>query len=151
MKTRILVVYVAAVLLSACSTNRSPSSYSAGSVGQVNRTVSGTIISVRSVAVSGTNNVGGATGAAVGAVGGSAIGGGTRSNLIGVIGGAVIGGLAGGAIERGQTEYSGFEYVVETSNGNLMTIVQGAPALSSGERVLVLYGSPSRLIADPRK
>ena len=148
---RVLVAFMTIALLSACATDRGPSSYSAGSVGQVNRTVSGTIVSVRSVAVSGTNNVGGATGAGVGAIGGSALGGGTRSNLIGAIGGAVIGGLAGSAIERGQTEYSGFEYVVETSNGNLMTIVQGAPALSSGERVLVLYGSPSRLIADPRK
>ena len=141
----------ALLLLSACSTDRGPSSYSSGSVGQVNRTVSGTIVSVRSVAVSGTNNVGGAAGAGAGAIAGSALGGGTRSNLIGAIGGAVIGGLAGSAIERGQTEYSGFEYVVETSNGNLMTLVQGAPALSAGERVLILHGSPSRLIADPRK
>jgi outer membrane lipoprotein SlyB len=54
-------------------------------------------------------------------------------------------------MERGQTEYSGFEYVVETSNGNLMTLVQGSPTLNVGDRVLILYGSPSRLIADPRK
>ena len=148
---RTLVAMAAVALLSACTTDRGPSSYSAGSVGQVNRTVSGSIVSVRSVAVKGTNNVGGVAGAGVGAVGGSSLGGGTRSNLIGAIGGAVVGGLAGSAIERGQTEYSGFEYVVETSNGNLMTLVQGAPALSVGERVLILYGSPSRLIADPRK
>ncbi len=41
--------------------------------------------------------------------------------------------------------------VVQTENGNLMTVVQGPdPVFSTGMRVLVLYGSPSRIIADPR-
>jgi len=44
------------------------------------------------------------------------------------------------------------EYVVETSNGNLMTVVQGAETiLSVGSHVLVLYGSPARIIIDPRR
>jgi len=42
--------------------------------------------------------------------------------------------------------------VVQTQNGNLMTVVQGPdPVFSTGMRVLVLYGSPSRIIADPRQ
>jgi hypothetical protein len=45
----------------------------------------------------------------------------------------------------------GMEYVVETENGNLMTIVQGITELfKEGQKVLVLYGTPSRIIADPR-
>jgi outer membrane lipoprotein SlyB len=71
---------------------------------------------------------------------------------VGAIGGAVIGGLAGAAIESSATQQKGLEYVVETENGNLMTIVQGTnPAFMEGQRVLVLYGTPSRLIADPRR
>ncbi|AWF33676.1 putative outer membrane lipoprotein SlyB [Klebsiella oxytoca] len=43
------------------------------------------------------------------------------------------------------------EYVIETENGNLMTVVQGnTPLFVEGNKILVLYGSPSRIIADPR-
>ena len=70
---------------------------------------------------------------------------------MGAIGGAVIGGLAGSAIEANATKQKAFEYVVETENGNLMTIVQGKDTVfAEGQKVLVLYSSPSRLIADPR-
>jgi len=121
-------------------------------VGQVNRTVSATVVSAREVDVAGTTGVGGSAGTATGAVVGSAAGGNnTRGNIVGAIGGAVVGGLAGAAIESNATKQKGMEYVVETENGNLMTIVQGTdPIFVAGQKVLVLYGSPSRLIADPR-
>lgn len=61
----------------------------------------------------------------MGATAGSALGGGVRSNIVGAVGGAVIGGIAGAAIESSATKQTGMEYVVETENGNLMTIVQG--------------------------
>jgi outer membrane lipoprotein SlyB len=135
-----------------CANKISPQSYSVGSVGQVNRTISGTVISVREVDVSGTTGTGGSAGFALGAVGGSSLGGTGRDNLAGAIGGAVLGGLVGSAIEGNATKQKGIEYVVETENGNLMTIVQGlSPSFESGQRVLVLYGSPSRVIADPRQ
>lgn len=141
------------VLLSGgCAHNISPQAYSVGSVGQVNRTISGTVISVREVDVSGTTGTGSSTGSAIGAVGGSSLGGSGRDNLAGAIGGAVIGGLLGSAIEGNATKQKGIEYVVETENGNLMTIVQGlSPLFEAGQRVLVLYGSPSRVIVDPRQ
>jgi outer membrane lipoprotein SlyB len=63
----------------------------------------------------------------------------------------VIGSLAGAAIEANSTKQKGIEYVVETENGNMMTLVQGVdPFFGPGQKVLVLYGSPSRLIADMR-
>lgn len=143
---------VAIIALVGCASNISPRTYSVGSVGQVNRTVSATVISVREVDVAGTTGVGGAAGTATGAVLGSSVGGNdARSNIAGAIGGAVIGGIAGGAIEGNATKQKGMEYVVETENGNLMTIVQGTETVfAEGQKVLVLYGSPSRLIADPR-
>lgn len=150
---KILAVLGASVLaLAGCASNISPQTYSVGSVGQVNRTVAATVISVREVNVAGTTGVGGAAGTATGAVLGSSIGGNDgRSNIVGAIGGAVIGGIAGAAIEANATKQKALEYVVETENGNLMTIVQGKDAVfAEGQKVLVLYGSPSRLIADPR-
>ncbi|MER1940447.1 glycine zipper domain-containing protein [Castellaniella sp. FW104-16D08] len=139
------------LVLTGCASNISPNAYSVSSVGQVNRSVAATVVSVRDVDVTGTVGVGATTGVAAGATAGSAIGGGTRSNILGAIGGAVIGGLAGAAIERNATEQRAVEYVVETSNGNLMTLVQGpTPRFAEGNKVLVLYGSQSRLVADPR-
>jgi outer membrane lipoprotein SlyB len=132
-----------------CQRNISPTSYSVGSVGQVNRAVKGVVKSARTVEVDGTTGVGGVAGAATGAVAGSSIGGGGRANAIGAIGGAVVGGIVGAAIERSATRQTAIEYVVETENGALLTLVQGpSPAFSLNDRVIVIYGSPSRLISD---
>ena len=150
----IVALSLVAGMIGGCAApNISPKSYSVGSVGQVNRTVSALVISAREVGVAGTTGIGGSAGTAAGAVAGSAAGGNSgRGNIIGAIGGAVIGGLAGAAIEANATKQTAMEYVVETENGNLMTIVQGNDVLfSEGQKVLVLYGSPSRLIADPRQ
>jgi len=142
----------AALTLTACAPNVSPNSYSVGAAGQVNRTVAATIISVRPISIAGTAALGGTTGAAAGAVAGSSIGGGARANVLGAIGGAIAGGLAGAAIENSATQQTGLEYVVQTENGNLMTLVQGSdPPFTIGQKVLVLYGSPSRIILDPRQ
>lgn len=147
----LIITALFTIILTACASNISPKTYSVGSVGQVNRTISATVISVREVDVAGTTGLGTGVGAAAGGVAGSSLGSGGRENLIGAIAGAVVGGIAGAAIEGGATQQKGMEYVVETENGNLMTIVQGITTIfSEGQKVLVLYGSPSRIIADPR-
>ena len=146
-----VAIGIGASVLGGCTHNISPQTYSVGSVGQVNRTVPATVISAREVDIAGTTGVGGTAGTAAGAVVGSAAGNNPRANIVGAIGGAVAGGLAGAAIESNATRQKGMEYVVETENGNLMTIVQGPePIFLVKQKVLVLYGSPSRLIADPR-
>lgn len=138
--------------LGGCATNISPTAYSVGSVGQVNRTISGVIISARPVDINGTTGVGGASGGALGAIAGSNIGSGGRAGAAGAIGGAIVGAIAGAAIEQSTTKQTGIEYVVQTENNNLMTVVQGrSPSFLVNEKVLVLYGSPARIISDPRK
>lgn len=147
----IATIGLVSVLLGGCASNVSPNTYSVGNVGQVNRTISATIISARTVDIAGTTGMGGTVGSTAGAVAGSSMGSNSRDNLLGAIGGAVAGGLAGAAVEGNATKQKGIEYVVETDNGNLMTIVQGVePRFVEGQKVLVLYGSPSRLIPDPR-
>lgn len=148
----LLTLFFLAFTLVGCASNISPATYSVGSVGQVNRTISATIISVREVDVAGTTGVGGSAGAATGAVVGSGAGGSnSRGNIVGAIGGAIVGGMVGSAIESNATKQKGMEYVLETENGNLMTLVQGIePTFRQGQKVLILYGSPSRVIADPR-
>jgi len=150
-KRQSFLILLLAVFLSSCASNISPKTYSVGSVGQVNRTISATVISVRDVDISGTSRLGGGVGAAAGGIAGSNMGSSGNDALLGALAGAVVGGLAGAAIEENGTQQKGLEYVVETENGNLMTIVQGSNTIfREGQKVLVLYGSPSRIIADPR-
>lgn len=148
---RSILFGAAVMVLAGCVHNVNPNSYSVGSVGQVNRTVGGTVISVRDVDILGTSGMGATAGTVAGAAAGSSIGGGARANIIGAVGGAVVGGLIGAAAESSATQQAGLEYVVQTDNGNLMTLVQGAsPRFQEGDKVLILYGNPSRVIADPR-
>jgi len=148
---RTTIAFFALFLLMRCAPNVSPNSYSVGSVGEVNRTVAGTIISARSVKIDGTSGLGSASGTVVGATAGSALGGGVRSNISGAVGGALIGGVAGALAENAMTKQVGMEYVIQRHDRNLMTIVQGdTPSYIIGTKVLVLYGSPSRIILDPR-
>jgi outer membrane lipoprotein SlyB len=138
-----------AISLCACAPNVSPDSYSVGAVGQVNRVVRGSIISARPVQVSGTQSgVGAGAGAVGGAVAGSAIGSGTRSNVLGALGGAVAGGVAGALIEEGASRQGAFEYVIQTENGALITVVQGGAPLSTNQRVLVIYKAQAGVIED---
>lgn len=139
------------IILVGCAAKVSPEAYSIRSVGQVNRSVAATVVSAREVSVAGTTGLGVNLGAGVGAVLGSTAGNNSRAKIVGAIGGAVVGGLAGATLEASGTKQNGTEYVVETENGNLITIVQGTEAVfSEKQKVLVLYGPPSRLIADPR-
>lgn len=149
---KFLNLFAISFVLVACTKNISPNAYSAGSVGQVNRTISAVVISAREIDVTGSNALGASAGAVAGGAGGSMLGGGNvAGGIVGAVGGAVVGGLVGAAIESNVTQQKGMEYVVETENGNLMTLAQGDDTIFTvNQRVLVLYGSPSRLIADPR-
>ena len=40
------------------------------------------------------------------------------------IGGAVVGGIIGGMAEEGATQQQGMEYIIETENGPLITVIQ---------------------------
>jgi outer membrane lipoprotein SlyB len=143
------VVVLASLLLVGCKQNVSPDTYSVGSVGQVNRAIRGEVLSARPVQIAGTNTLGATTGAVGGGIAGSQIGGGGRQNALGALGGAVVGGLVGAAVEEGATQQTGIEYVIKAENGALLTVVQGSePSFAPGAKVIVLYGSRSRVIAD---
>lgn len=133
-------------ILGSCTTNVSPNTYAVGSVGQINRAVEATIVSARVVNLQGTQAIGTASGIAAGGVAGSMVGSG-RGSALGAIGGALAGGIAGAMLEQNATAQHGVEYIVRTTSGNLMTLVQGIePTLHEGQSVFVLYGPPARLI-----
>jgi len=137
-----------AVSLTGCAQNISPNQYGINQVGSVNRSVQGAVVSVRAVTVDRSTGVGGAAGAGVGAAAGASIGDGGADTVIGAIAGAVIGGIAGAAVEKSAVVKDAHEYVIQTANGALLTLVQGGAPFTEGAKVIVLYGSPSRIIPD---
>jgi outer membrane lipoprotein SlyB len=150
LKARMAITLGVLALLAACQRDISPDSYAVGSVGQVNRTVRGVVISARPVNIGGSQSgLGIGVGAAGGGLAGSALGKGSGNGLA-VLGGVIAGGIAGAIAEDAMTRQTGIEYVVQTENGALLTIVQGPqPAFSITQKVLVIYGNQARVVADP--
>lgn len=144
-------LFLVAALITGCANTTDPSTYSVGSVGQVNRSIAGIVISARPIQIDANTGTAGGVGGVAGAVAGSSIGGGGRANALGAISGAVVGAVVANAIEQGASRREGREYVITTANGTLLTVAQGLePTFVEGEKVIVLYGNPSRVIKDPR-
>lgn len=145
-----LLAAVAAIILplAACTSDISSSHYYTDSVGRVNQTMSGTVVSVRPITVSSEdNNAGTLIGGALGGVAGSAIGGDDTAHILGALGGAVIGGIAGNAAQQGLSSQSGYEYVIRLDNGNMVTVAQGTDVLlNPGQRCYVSLGNPARVM-----
>jgi outer membrane lipoprotein SlyB len=56
--------------------------------------------------------------------------------------------MIGDATEQGLSSQTAIEYVLKLDNGQVISITQGTNgALSVGQRCMVLFGNPSRVIA----
>lgn len=148
MTLRLIAASACLLSLASCAPDMSADRYRASQVGSVNRAVRGEIISIRIVTIDRSTGVGGAAGAGLGATAGASLGSNTGGSAAGAIAGAVIGGIAGAALERDGSKASAYEYVIRTDNGALITLVQTDGQYGAGARVIVLYGSPARIIAD---
>lgn len=153
-KTRYIVAIPLALTLGACGSNYSPDRYEARSVGQVHRVERGTIESYRWVQIEKSRSgVGTVAGAGIGAAAGSTIGSGRgrgAENVIGAIGGALLGGLIGNSIEKSGSRKGGFEYLIRTESGALVSLVQqDTNPLPEGAPVIITFsGSRSRVVFD---
>lgn len=153
-KTKLIIAIPLALTVGACSTNLSPNSYDQRAVGQVNRVERGTIESYRWVQIERQNSgVGTVAGAGIGAAAGSTIGSGRgrgAENIIGAIGGALLGGLIGNSIEKSGSKKGGFEYLIRTESGALVSLVQqDSNPLPEGAPVIITFsGSRSRVVFD---
>lgn len=131
----------------ACTSNIGANQYSTSSTGKVSQAQRCTVVSVRAVTVQSDNNAGMMVGGAAGGVAGTLLGGNDATKILGAIGGAVVGGLAGDVTQDVLSKQGGYEYVVETQSGNIMTVTQGNDVLMTpGEKCLLLYGNKARVI-----
>ncbi len=149
MSKKLLSVLCASALLIGCADNINSDHYSTSATGKISTVAQCTVLSVRQVSVdSGDTSAGTLVGGLAGGVAGSTIGHGRSANALGAIGGALLGGLVGSATQKGLSSQRGFEYIVKLDNGQAISITQGAnQPLMVGQRCLVLYGNPARIIA----
>lgn len=149
-----LVLVPIAFTTVACTSSMGSHEYDRRDVGEVRRIERGTIESYRWVEINkGESGVGTLAGAGIGAAAGSTIGSGRgkgAEDVIGAIGGALLGGLIGNSIEKSAAKTSGYEYVIRTESGNLVSIVQvDKQPLPEGAPVIIHFsGSRSRVVYD---
>lgn len=112
------------------------------------------VLSVRDVRIDGSQSgVGAITGAVVGGIAGSTVGGGRGSDVAAALG-AIAGAAVANTIERSSTGEAGEELLLQFSNGERRTIVQGKgqDALRPGDAVVVIQtGQRFRVVRAPAR
>lgn len=135
---KFLTIILSAVLLTACGvgdTNTTYQSYQMGSQGVIEK---GRILEMTPVNVAGDAAIGTLAGAGIGGAAGSMVGGNTAVNIIGGIAGAVVGGMIGSATEQAITKDKAYEFIIEKSNGQMISVVQSNELnLRPGDLVLI--------------
>jgi len=126
-------------VLAGCTTT-SPDVISRGDANRMSSVIDATVLSTRTVKVEGSQSGGGAAaGGVVGGIAGGSVGGRRESVAVGVLG-AVAGAVIGNAIERGATQESALEIMVQLRNGERRAIVQakGSEELKAGDPVIIV-------------
>ena len=148
---RTALALMLAASLAACSTT-SPDVVQRGDAQRMSTVQDGTVVSVRSVRVDGSQSgVGAVAGGVVGGVAGSSVGGRREGVVVGVLG-AVAGAVVGNAIERSATQEDAVEILVQLKNGERRAIVQakGNETLVAGDPVtIVSTGNRVRVSRSP--
>ena len=135
-----LPLLASVALISACTPQPTPNSYSRTETMRPQSVELGTLQSIRPVNIRpGETRLGMGTGAILGGIAGSQIGGGTAANVAGGVAGAVAGGALGSALQGSQNT-AGLELTVELDSGRTIAIVQpgGPNDFRIGDRVRVI-------------
>ncbi len=143
------IIGLAAVLTGCANPTASSRVYTFDQAQRAQTVTLGYVIGVRPVTIqaSQTSGMGVIAGGALGAVTGSAIGGGSGRRIT-TVGGAVGGAMAGNAIENASTRRQGLEITIRLDSGDVRVITQEADVpISTGQRVqVVTQGGVSRVV-----
>jgi len=106
----------------------------------------GVVESIREVRIDPYDSgLGAFTGATIGGIAGSNVGGGS-GQAVGMVAGALLGGILGQNIEKSANERPGIEITVLLDSGKYIAVVQGADeAFRAGDRVRILSGRTTRV------
>lgn len=139
---RYLGLLFSVTLMAGCAGSHSASDYGRGQTRQEMLVRFGVVESVRPVTIESDRggSVGTVTGAVLGGLAGSNIGGG-RGAVAATVLGAVAGGAAGAAVEGSLASKQGVEVTVRLDNGQYIAVAQETDQdLRPGDRVRVLSG-----------
>ncbi len=124
--------------------------YRVETIGNAKRSIEAVVLSSQSVLVrSSTTGVGGVAGGTTGGI----IAANNSDNPAIIFAGILGGVIVGDAIERAANVHDATEYVIENKANAIFTVVQinkNNPIFEPGDKVILVYGYPSRLIKDPR-
>jgi outer membrane lipoprotein SlyB len=142
------------VLLGGCFSVNQPhdglGQYRIATIGNSQRSIPAVVISAKKVTIKELNS--GAYAEAGGWLGG-AIAAEDSDNSAVIIAGIIAGAVVGNAIEDAKNTYAGTEYIIQAESGRLFTVAQvdsNADILKKGDKALLVYGYPHRLMKDPR-
>jgi outer membrane lipoprotein SlyB len=148
---KLFAVFIAFFYLSACTPIDGQGRYRIETIGNAKRSVGAIVISQQSVMVQGSIT---GRGSLIGGTAGGLIADNESDNAGIVFAGILAGAIVGEMIEKDANIHEATEYVIETDNKMLLTVVQvdvGNTIFKVGEKVILIHGYPSRLIKDPRK
>jgi outer membrane lipoprotein SlyB len=140
MKHQVIIgsaIVVLGVLVAGCASHTDSNTFNRSEVGRQQTVEAGTVTAVRAVTIQQQGgNIATGTGAVLGGLAGSTIGGG-RGQTAATVGGAVAGGAAGQAVAS--STRPGVEITVQLDSGRTIAVVQeGDPnAFRAGDRVNV--------------
>ena len=133
-----------------CASSQGANDYSHNEVGRISRVDEGVVVASRAIMIDGTNNglLGAATGAVIGGIAGSQVGGGDDEKAIAGVIGAVGGAIAGQQVGKAGGKQRGFEYKIRLDkNDEIISIAQGGDvALPNGTPIFIEYGNRARVV-----
>jgi outer membrane lipoprotein SlyB len=151
-KQFVLIATIAGVGSLAGCVVANPNTVSAYDAQRMSTVIDATVLSVRPVTLQGRDTgVGTVSGAVIGGIAGSNVGGPRTGGIVGIAG-AVVGGLIGNAVERDATKQDAVEILVQLKNGDRRSVVQpvGQEAFAAGEPVImVTTGGRTRVMPAP--
>jgi outer membrane lipoprotein SlyB len=130
-----------ALLVVGCAPSIRGDTYQRGQTMRAQSVELGVVESLRPVQIEGRQSgAGAATGAVIGGLGGSQVGGGSRAHVAGAVVGAIVGGAIGNAVERDATKANGVEITVRLDSGRMLAVVQEGSfdEFRPGDRIRVL-------------
>ncbi len=147
----LIAAVAGAVSLTGCVV-ANPNTVSAYDAQRMSTVVDATVLSVSPVTLQGRDTgVGTVSGAVIGGIAGSNVGGYRTGGILGVAG-AVVGGLVGNAVERDATQQQGVQILLQLRNGDRRQVIQGVgpDAFAAGDPViLVTTGGRTRVMRAP--
>ena len=117
-----------------------PNTVSAYDAQRMSTVIDATVLSVRPVTLQGRDTgVGTVSGAVIGGIAGSNVGGPRTGGIVGLVG-AIAGGLIGNAVERDATQQQAVEILVQLKNGDRRSVIQGigSDAFAAGDPVIMI-------------